>query len=150
MRINTGKTAFAYTRAGGYRQFLARETRARWGALPDWTVNKNAPALTAWICTSSWVVTCPDCKDQYIAEPTDPIFFCPNCCNAKARGKSRTVAFPTPKKRSDIEMVLLKRVNPSTRNWIPTPEIGRIAYGKFDYYETIQDLVDQNKKAGEW
>jgi hypothetical protein len=120
---------------GSYKAFIERQCLLRWNgaARPNWT--EYGDAVSAWINQSSWVVNCPDCRESIIAEPGLP-FFCPSCLNKKNSGLARPILWP--ENRIDLERVLLMRIAPETRNWMPQNG------------ETIETLVEENKQHGEW
>lgn len=116
-KIRQAKEQFICRKLGGYREFIAREAHARWQVLPNWEIAPGAPPLTAFICRSDWVWIC-ECGEQVIAQEDEPAW-CPNCCNAAFNGLARPVVFPDKKAKDDIEKVLLKRIYPENRNWLP-------------------------------
>lgn len=130
MKIQTARDMFLVKKAGGYKAWVNRLFRDKWGFVPNWTVGK-APPVRAYINRSCWVADC-ECRGCMVVEPNEP-YLCPDCGNAMYRGQPREVIFP--KNREQIEAVLLKRPYPKNRNWLLT--------------ETLADLKRQNKENGD-
>jgi hypothetical protein len=78
-----------------------------------------------------WVVICPFCFGAEFARE-DGLFMCQSCWNAKAGRQYQRAAFPL--ERKEIESILLKRLDPQTRNWTPG--------------ETVVDLLLENAALG--
>ena len=70
-----------------------------------WTTYSSAD----FISQGRWSAACPDCGGTEYVEPEEPIFYCFSCGNFKINGKARKVVFPNPKKRKEIEKLLLER-----------------------------------------
>lgn len=130
--IKTAAEQFAVRQAGGYRNFIASLTLRQWGTFPNWEI--GGKPIHAWVCRSSWVVTCDVCNEQDFIEPGQP-FYCPNCCNGKNDGRARLVIWPATGDRKKIEWLLSRRVVPQTRNWLLN--------------ETIADLEREQRDHGE-
>lgn len=131
MKILTANQQQIVKKAGGYRAFVNRLMRDRWGVVPTWEIDKKAPPVYAWVNQSSWAGDC-ECRGSIVVEPGEP-YICPDCGNAFYGGKARRVIFP--KKRAEIEELLLARPYPKNRNWLTT--------------ETVSDLKRQNKEHKE-
>ena len=111
--IMTANQHLIVKRQGGYRKWIAFIISAKFpGATPDWRI--AGESVKARIIRSDWVAQCPDCDGGQIIEPGDP-FICVTCQNVKNGGKARTIEMPP--NREAIEKVLLRRINPRTRNW---------------------------------
>jgi hypothetical protein len=136
MKIREAKDQLSVIKyaSGRYRSFIERECRNRWNSHANWEIDRSALPLHAWIASSDWVVTCDICREQIVIDYGED-YFCPNCLNAAHNGKARIVIFPEPKKRAEIERILLLRLNPSVRTWYP--------------HETIDDLKAQNAEHGD-
>lgn len=130
MRILTANQQQAVIMAGGYRKFVEREAFMRWHAHVNW---QPQGAVRAEVCASSWRVKCPYCADALVAEPGE-MFYCVNCCMQGNGGKAMKVIWPEPALRAGIEAVLLCRVAPETRNWLP--------------HESLTELIRENLEHG--
>jgi hypothetical protein len=66
-----------------------------------------------------WIVTCPEngCGGAQVACDRDRRFLCNVCLNARHGGKWIKVAWPGPKKRQEIERLLMARPDFETRSW---------------------------------
>jgi hypothetical protein len=93
---------------------------------------RTAGCVSAIVNNNRWIVKCPYCAGAMLASKHDPIFWCVNCENQANQGLPMAVHFP--KNRELIEWVLMKRPDPTTRNWIVT--------------ETVADLIRDNKAHG--
>jgi len=131
MKILTAKDEFIIKKSGGYRAFVARLLNDKWGVKPNWEIDKKAPPVRAWVNRSSWVADC-ECRGSLVVEPGEP-YICPDCGNAAYGGRARIVLFP--KKKAEIERLLMNRPYPANRNWLLT--------------ETITDLKRQNREKGD-
>lgn len=135
-----------YMHKGGTRGVIANVSMRRWGAPPNFVVDPVARPLYAWVCRSSWVVTCdaPGCKEQIVVEQGDKSFFCPSCLNAAQGGKARPVIWPNDGTVLNVERVLRARADPNTRNFIPNEAVAMLVYG-YPFSERLADLVLENK-----
>ena len=125
MKIKEAKDQSVVKRFGGYRAFIERECFERWGVLPNWIVDKDADTLPLIITYSNYAVQCEDCFECVVIEWDEP-FFCPNCLNASNGGLARVVEYPKKKDRNEIERVLLKRINPNSRNMLKGDTIEKL------------------------
>lgn len=96
-----------------HREFLsafAARNRVPWSG----QIDLNTTPLNAFVDGGRWLVRC-ECLECTLAEPHDPIHYCPVCGNINHGGKARPVVFPD--NRKEIEDELLKR------EWVGSPEI---------------------------
>lgn len=92
--------------------------------------NGDTPILTAFVNHGRWLILCPVCLGlEYARE--NGLFFCQGCWNAPTRSWLRTTF---PSERRGIEALLLKRLNPQNRNWMPS--------------ESLADLSRENEAKG--
>lgn len=127
--IRTANQQWSVRTAGGYKTWINTLLDQRWaGARADWEV-AGLPVL-AFVVNSDWVVHCPDCTEQVIAQPGEP-FYCPECQNVMNAGKSHSVIFPT--NQEEIETVLLARPLPATRNWLLGETIKQLKQENLDH-----------------
>jgi len=115
-----------------YRGYIEHLVWERWKRKVNWET--GGQPLKAWINYSNWSVTCDMCNESVVAEPSDPVFYCPNCENAANGYRARPVEFPDQDTKHEIERLLLLRPNPDTRTWYAD--------------ETLDDLKKQNLEHG--
>jgi hypothetical protein len=107
--------------------------------------------VEAEINAGRWIANCPDCPGAEAVSPDEPIFYCFSCGNKEIGGKLREVIFP--KDHKAIEAEILKRVVAPAVDG--RDEIAKMLFGRpqglprsWTPTETIEDLREQNKKAG--
>lgn len=144
MRILTTTHHPAVQHAGGYRNWIASMVVTRWGVIPDW--RPQGTPRPAFILRGQWTVACDVCTEQVIYEPGE-LFYCPNCCNARNDNHARPVL--VPHERQGIEALLVRRVDPVTRNWWPDGAIRDLRGGGWMAGETLRDLIREQKERGE-
>lgn len=133
MLIKTASQQLPVKRTGGYRTWIELSALARWDGSAK--INWQARGVVrAEVVRSSWRASCPFCNEAFVVEPGEP-FFCTNCCMAGNNGYAMQVLWP--KKRAEIERVLLARPIPETRNWLPLQG------------ETLQTLIKENIERGD-
>jgi len=119
-------------RAGGYRPWVDKLVRSRWGrGVVDWA--PSGDPLYAQILESNWDTKC-ECGERMVVDVGQP-FYCPNCENAVNGYKARPVIFPDNKLQKEIERILVLRPFPQNRNWIAP-------------LETLDDLKQENIDHG--
>lgn len=107
----------ALTRARPYLQApVIPQARAVGGDLP------------AYVNHGRWVVNCPSCPSAQNASFDDPWFWCPTCGSG---GMWHKVTFP--KQRTAIEVLLEKRPDITTRNWLPGESVADLRRENTDH-----------------
>ena len=91
---------------------------------------KGTP-VQALVVHNRWIANC-ECMGAEAVDPDQPVFYCFSCFNQANKGYPRPVSFPA--EIADIEEILTQRVDPFTKNWIPS--------------ETLNDLEAQNVAHG--
>lgn len=96
--------------------------------ITDWTPKGT---VEAEIHQGRWAVPCPvpGCASAEMADPEWPVYACSGGCGC---GPLKVVF---PKKRAEIEALLLTRPVPATRNWLKT--------------ETVADIKRENERHAE-
>lgn len=81
-----------------------------------------------------WIVRCPTCSGAQFASRPDRRFFCSSCLNHASAHRWIGVEWPDDAVVHQIETILMRRPNPTNRNWEPG--------------ETVADLVRENGLRG--
>ncbi len=119
--------------ASDYRLFVEELVRQRWGGqLIDW--DHAVGSIFAEIIRSNWIVQCIFCRNGIIAQPGEH-FYCPDCMMQGNGFKPMEIVWPESSERREIERLLLKRIDPNTRNWFR--------------HETTADLLVENLEHGD-
>jgi hypothetical protein len=92
---------------------LSKEAAKRGTPLPGEILVADL-TLPAIANAGRWGVLCPWCAGAEFARE-DGLFMCQSCWNAGVQRKYVRVSFPA--NRGGIEAVLVKRIDPQTRNW---------------------------------
>lgn len=146
--IHTSKTSPEYIKRGGYRAVLSGVAMIKHGSAPNFAeVDEDAPALYAWVCRGMWVITCPICRDGYIADPDDDLYWCPTCENVAIGGKARRITWPKASKRRNVERILRARPDKGTRNYCPDEDTAEKNW-YYRFKDTAQSLRDENTAHG--
>ena len=74
---------------GGYKAFVERLVRERWGSPVNWAIQGVLPAE---INRSAWIVSCPFCAGAQVIDFGEP-FFCVDCCMQANGFKAMGVLF---------------------------------------------------------
>ena len=124
MRIVPAHQQAAVMNGGGYRAWLQQVIQQRWGHEIVWEVDKEAPAIVAFVNRGDWVAKCdldtePSCGGSMVVTYDDPVWFCDECCNSGNGHRPRKVKFPTNKNRLIIEELLTARPHPGLRFYRP-------------------------------
>ena len=98
---------------------------------PPLTDVSEADPLPARVYRGQWIVDCP-CRGAGFVWVAEPITWCGSCGNRALGGSWRRVELPED--RAAIEVVLLERPDPDTRNWEPG--------------ETVAELIGENAANG--
>ncbi len=105
-----------------------------------------------------WIARCDDCGGPEAVDYDEPIFYCFSCGNRAVGGRPRSVIFPEPELREEIERLLLARpvddsvgTNEIDRAFSAKPQaIGTVAgelvmlVRSWKLSETVDDLRSQN------
>ena len=75
--------------------------------------------VIAKISYGRWVATCPVCGETAVenVDPSDPVFFCFNCCNHDNDFHFRPVSFPVMGDQKLIEVALMQRKEWRDMEW---------------------------------
>ena len=111
--IKTANDQTPVQRVGNYRHWVDGMVMARWKMRVNW--NTVGGSIGAEIVRSSWRVSCPFCAGAIVINPND-LFFCPDCAMQANQFKPMVVVMPNY--RAEIERLLLKRPDPTRRNWL--------------------------------
>ena len=89
--------------------------------------------VKAQVRSGRWLAQCPECMIEFQYVWLDnPLYMCSSCWNAEVGGIYRTVELPT--EIEEITRLLLRRPDPSTRDWLPS--------------QVIEDLETENIQNG--
>ena len=127
MKILGANDLHHFKRMFGYRNYIQHQIGQKWGYVIPINWQRTQGSTRAYIICSQWVADCPHCHTTSVVEPTAP-FYCPQC--VMRDNDMLPMALIMPEQRAEIEMVLIKRLNPDNRNWLLT--------------ETLEDLEREN------
>jgi len=113
--------------------FVSKTIRQNWGQPLRIAWDETHGEVLAEVVRSSWRVKCPFCAGALVAEPGEP-FFCVDCLMQANGFQPMRVIWPG--NRHAIEVVLLHRPDPLTRNWLPNNG------------ETLDYLIFENEQHG--
>lgn len=91
-------------------------------------------AVRAVVNHGRWIARCPTCSGAQYASRADRRFFCSSCLNHAAGNRWIGVEWPDDAQTQQIEAALMRRPNPTNRNWEPG--------------ETVEDLERENGARG--
>lgn len=131
MRINEANDLQNVRQHGGYRAWVQKLLRLRWGWTKPLLWSEPKGETRAYVLRSNWVADCPHCNSTSVVQPGN-VFYCPDC--GMQGNALKPAALIMPAARADIEATLLKRPDPVTRNWLLT--------------ETVVDLQRENAEHG--
>lgn len=110
-------------------------------------------SVSARIDFGRWLADC-ECGGAEYVDPDEPSFFCNSCGNAEFNGELRSVIFPDEATMAAIEKALLARPVEDSRGldavekaMLARPMIRGLSRC-WDPWESVDDLKDQNRKAG--
>jgi hypothetical protein len=125
-RIATGEDKAKRAGAPDYEQWCMRDlAQKNWtDALVAYSLPVHGEDVIAYINRGRWVGLCPqrDCAGSELVDPDNRVFMCLSCGNIRNKdeaGNIRLHPVRFPGEHREIEYALLKRPDPTTRNWFP-------------------------------
>lgn len=103
---------------GAHRRFIEKQAAAGL----RYEVHESRVIVTARVCANQWVVDC-ECG---AGNATDPEWVLACCFGCGAI--HRNILFPPDRERSAIEALLLARLRPRDRHWLPGESVGDLTH----------------------